>query len=374
MNTSTAERWFTPWRVADICADWVDTDSALEDFVADWPGAVAFDSEFVRSRTFYPAPGLYQVSTGAQIALIDPLAVEDFQPLRRALLDDERWVVMHSVSEDLELLHHEFHLRPMRLFDTQVAHAFVSDRLSISYAGLVEHYLNIEVSKGETRSDWLQRPLTESQRRYAALDVEYLLPIFEELVGQLTNLGRLDWVLEDLGRLGYVEVDPDALYLGFKGVHKLDDGERARLRTLCAWRDVRARADNLPRSHVVWDETLMEVVRTENVSLDTLQRLLPRRLFERFGDDLLAELAERRDEPAEPPPPPLSAEQNSRVKKLREIGSDKAKALGIAPELLSRRRDIEACVRHWLDHGEVSEVFQGWRKDVLGPEFTTALG
>lgn len=342
--------------------------------MATWGEAVAFDTEFVRSRTFYPAAGLYQVGTRDGISLIDPLAIEDFQPMRRALLAPERWVVMHSVSEDLELLHHEFHVHPARLFDTQVAHAFVSDRLSISYAGLVEHYLGLELTKGETRSDWLQRPLTESQLRYAALDVEYLLPIFDELRAQLEALGRLAWVLEDLERLGYVEVDPDALYLGFKGVHKLSDPSRARLRTICAWRDVRARAENLPRSHVVWDETVMALAQSDGESEDVLRRLLPRRLFERYGQELLDELLERRDEPAAPPATPLTPEQGGRVKKMRELANATAAQIGIAPELLSRKRDIEACVRSWLDTGEPSDVYKGWRRDVLGAEFFAALG
>ena len=375
MSTSTAALWCTPWRAAGICADWVDSDAGLKKLIDRWDSAVAFDSEFVRSTTFYPAPGLYQVATADDISLIDPLSVEDFQPLRQGLLDDQRWVVMHSASEDLELLHHQFHLRPARLFDTQVAHAFVSDRLSISYADLVEHYLGVTLSKGETRSDWLQRPLTDSQLRYAALDVEYLLPIFEQLTERLDQLGRLQWVLEDQSRLGYVDVDPDELYLNVKGIHKLDDSSRSRLRTLCAWRDIRARADNVPRSRVIWDETVMALAR-EPADDDeaSLHRLLPRRLFDRFADELLDELSARADEPAPAPPEPFTPAQGAQVRQLRAFGSKRAEELQMAPELLSRKRDIEACVRHHRDHGTPSEIFTGWRQEVLGPEFFELLG
>ena len=39
---------------------------------------LSVDTEFVRERTFYPQPGLIQVSDGQQIYLIDPLACGSF--------------------------------------------------------------------------------------------------------------------------------------------------------------------------------------------------------------------------------------------------------------------------------------------------------
>ncbi|MCR9279958.1 MAG: ribonuclease D [Pseudomonadaceae bacterium] len=369
-----AAPWRMHWRADAISAEWINSDHRLAEYCSAWSSLVAFDSEFMRSKTFYPAAGLYQVNCGDEIVLIDPLAIEDFQPLRRGLLDPGITVVMHSASEDLELLHHEFDVHPTPLFDTQVAHAFTSDRFSISYAGLVELYLNIALDKGETRSNWLQRPLTDSQQHYAALDVDYLLPLHEILSEKLEMLGRMPWFVEDMNSVRFREQDPDLMFLSAKKVNRLPPEVLARLRILYSWREVRARAENLPRTHVLWEEHLMTLAWIEQLSEADLQEHLPRSVVRRYGEDLLAELDARSGEPVGEIPQPLSSGDNALVRELRAIATQRAQELDLAPELLARKRAVEECVRTFKQSGQPSDAYAGWRREVLGQAFYSALG
>ena len=73
---------------------------------------------------------------------------------------------------------------------------------------LVEQNLGLQVDKQQTRSDWLQRPLSDDQLHYAVVDVEHLVAIFEQLQ-QLHDKSRWSWFQEDmLQRANYREPQP----------------------------------------------------------------------------------------------------------------------------------------------------------------------
>ena len=159
-------------------ADWIDNRDALQSWLAGIPddAAIGLDTEFMRRNTFYPQLALLQLGWNGRHALIDPLAFEIGGALQPLLGDGAAVTIMHSASEDLETLSPMLPNGPKILFDTQIAAAFVGMGLGISYRALVAELAGVELDKGETRSDWMQRPLTASQTSYAALDVVYLKP------------------------------------------------------------------------------------------------------------------------------------------------------------------------------------------------------
>ncbi|KOO10914.1 ribonuclease D, partial [Vibrio xuii] len=75
------------------------------------------------------------------------------------------------------------------MVDTQVMAAFLGHGLSTGFASLVESFLNVELDKSESRTDWLARPLTDKQLDYAAADVFYLYPLYEKLAQQVPDAG-----------------------------------------------------------------------------------------------------------------------------------------------------------------------------------------
>ena len=354
---------------------WVADDAALAEAAQHWGARIALDSEFQRTDTYYPIPGLYQVATDAHIWLIDPLPISDWTPLQAALRSPTCTKVLHACSEDLELMRRHLDVQPVSLFDTQVAYAFLSAHLSFGYGNLVKALLGLELPKHETRSDWLRRPLTPQQRHYACEDVVSLPALHALLRQELQTRGRWSWFLEDMA--GYelpANDDPEAHYLTVSGAWRLSPPQLGALRALCAWRERRARDRDRPRDWVVRDEHLLEFARCTELSERDVRAKLSRRVARRLGEALVEAHRQGREGPAPcAPPRPFSRGQNAVVKELRAIGRRKAEALGMAPELLSRKRDIEACVRHYQQTGQLSAAFQGWRGALVGAAFAAVF-
>ena len=148
---------------------------------------------------------------------------------------------------------------PLCRFDTQFAYAFLSDSYSLSYANLTEEMLQVGIKKNETRSDWLQRPLTAAQIEYAVEDVVHLFALYERLETKLEELNRIDWFHEDSNeRALYREVEPSEYYRTMKRAWQVEGLSLAILKALSEWREVKARSDNVPRRRIVWDEHLIE--------------------------------------------------------------------------------------------------------------------
>lgn len=352
----------------------------LAELAEGWRAAevVALDTEFVRRNSFYQRPGLLQLAGSAGTVLLDPLAITDWGPLKEVLTDPAVCKLVHSCSEDVELLRHCFDLVPAGLLDSQIAVSLVSAETSVSYRQLVRHYLKISLPKDETRSDWLKRPLSEAQLNYAAQDVHYLLLCHELLCRELTALNRFDWALEDSRRAvarAARETSPELAYLELKGAWRLAPASLARLKRLCAWRERKARGRDLPRGHVVSNDSLFLLVQQRPDSVAALRRMggLRGRQARLFGDELLALLAEEAPDDPEllSPDPPLSRVQGRRLRQLRELVRTHAKGLGIAPEVLARKKDLEILAR---DRTAAAEVLAGWRWRELGPRLAAAEG
>lgn len=364
-----------PCREEETSVFWIDTDQELAAAVASWDDCVGLDTEFIRTDTFYPIPGLYQVASGKQVFLLDPLTIENWQPFCEFLTDGTKVKVMHACQEDLELINHHLKVAPANIFDTQFANAFVRSDYSLSYANLVRQVVDVDLQKQETRSNWLQRPLTEEQMVYAADDVIYLVPMYDALTAALSESGRLTWFGEDMARRGsYVEPDPGAYFAQVKRAWQLSERELARLQTLCRWRENAARHFDMPRNRIVWDDHLMNLATREQVGAAELNELLPKAIARKYGNAMLD--AHAKGNAAQPPKPlnkPLSTGQNARVKALRSVAGEKAEQLGIAPELLARRKDVEACLRYYVENTELSEHYAGWRQDLVGAQFLQIL-
>lgn len=323
------------------------------------------DTEFMRERTFFPTLALVQVNDGRDNHLIDPLPLTDPAPL--AALVTRGTLVMHGCSEDLETLRTAPGVLPHRLEDTQVGAALVGFDLQCGYQRIVAELVGVELPKTATRTDWLQRPLSPQQLEYAVQDVHYLPAVHAEVVERLERAGRMDWWREECERLlrdAAREPDPETLWQGVKGAVMLDGPGRRRLRALAIWRDAQARRANLPRGFVIRDEQLVAIAAANPAGSGALAGLgLHPSALRRHGETLLALLAQAEEgpEPAPLPGPPEPALRDL-VKRLRARTAEIAAALELTPEVLMRRKWLEALVRHPDD---LPEPLLGWRRDVI---------
>ena len=162
---------------------------------------VGVDTEFRRTTKDNMRLALLQINDGEEIFIIDPLKIDSPAQQTSFLFDNDVTKILHSCKEDLEAIYSWTHKKMQNVFDTQLANSFLEDEYSVSYQNLVEKKLAIVLDKGETRSNWLRRPLSNSQLKYAALDVEYLINIYFEQEKELSLSNKLSWLREDVEKL-----------------------------------------------------------------------------------------------------------------------------------------------------------------------------
>lgn len=148
---------------------------------------LAIDTEFFRETTYYPHLGLIQIASPSDIICIDPLAFDARDELRRLFFNTDITKVLHSCSQDMEVLYQYFGELPAPIFDTQIAAAMLGYQDQIGYAKLVAEEYDVELDKSQTRTNWLKRPLSAKQIEYAGEDVLYLLPLYEKFSSALTE-------------------------------------------------------------------------------------------------------------------------------------------------------------------------------------------
>ncbi|WP_222911426.1 ribonuclease D [Pseudomonas sp. DNDY-54] len=368
-----------------IETQWVLDDGHLARLCAEWRQLpyVAVDTEFMRVDTFYPIAALLQVGDGRCAYLIDPLLITDWSAFAGLLEDPAVVKVLHACSEDLEVLWRLTGSLPIPLFDTQLAAGYLNIGFSMGYSRLVQSVLNIELPKGETRSDWLQRPLSDMQVRYAAEDAQHLAELYEALLPKLSDEKRA-WVLEDGAELVVNlqrETDPDEAYREVKQAWRLKPKQLAVLRVLAAWRERQARMRNQPRNRVLREHSLWPLARTQPTDLVSLARIddMHPRTVRQDGETLLelirsAAATPEQDWP-EPLPEPLPLEASGLLKKLRAVGQREAEALEISSELMLRKKVLEALLKTGYPDGpyELPDSLRGWRRERMGQALLDVL-
>jgi ribonuclease D len=275
-------------------------------------------------------------------------------------------------------LSNSFGCCPQPIFDTQVAAALSGFGFSIGYASLADKILGVHVDKGETRSNWLMRPLSKSQLGYAALDVIHLLPIYIEIEKRLIQLGRKDWIDEEMSRLvkeSSIKEEPNQYFRRVKGAGRLGLDELSTLQMICEWREKEAKIKDKPRSRILSDRTIIELVsktpksKKELFEIEGMHPILVKKYSGKLLDLIQDGLAVPKNKRPKPIAEPLPRHAGSLIKKLMKIVNIQAESLDLAPEILARRRDIEYLVRSITADGCTKlpeKIAKGWRYNVIG--------
>jgi len=372
----------------DITTPIMITDNAsLHQLCVQWQSLpfLALDTEFIRINTFFPKLGLLQVCDNHRSYLLDPLRISDWAPFIEILKNESIVKLLHSCSEDLVVFHEFFGTVPGPIFDTQRAAAFVNLGFSLSYQNLVQLLLQIDVPKGETRSDWLRRPLSQEQLAYAALDVAYLPDVYQLLSSRLQDKGRLQWLQADCEQMrlvslaSAVEADWDDYYLSLGAAWRLNAEQLGVLRELCRWREVEARRRNKPRSWVAKDAELITIATVMPADMRALRMLtdLPAAFLNHDGSVLLSLISAGQLRPAagDPLSRPLTPELRKTLKQCQAAVSRVAAEMEIAEELLARKKQLVSLLINTQEQGIISwpEDLSGWRRDALELELSKTL-
>jgi ribonuclease D len=354
-------------------------------------GRLALDTEFMgegRYRTLLCLVQLAIPAEGdreAQILVLDPLEQElDGAPLAELLADPAMQIVVHAGRQDVALVRRRFQTEVTNVFDTQVAAGFAGLGAQSSYDSLLGEVLGLRVAKTASFTRWDARPLSPEQLAYAREDVVHLLELAGELERRLTELGRLQWAMEECEPLARSsdERDPETIFLRLPRVGSLNSAARPIARQLVEWRERTAARQNRPVQSVLGDATLVEIAKRKPSTRAELSRIrgVGNGIGGRLAEDLIEAVRRGRELPGEPAPAltrgPAPKPDDAPLVALGEaLLRARAREAGLAYELLAARADLHAIVAAARTGGPEADVrtLRGWRRELAGAELLELL-
>jgi len=347
---------------------------------------VMLDTEFVRTRTYYPQLGLIQLYDGDNLSLIDPTVIEDMTAFVELLKDTSVLKVLHACGEDLEVFHNSFGCLPYPMVDTQLMAAFLGHGLSTGFAALVENYLGVELDKSESRTDWLARPLSDKQLEYAAADVYYLQPLYEQLFEKITQAGWWEAAQQesDLAASKRIKtVNQEMAYLDVKGAWQLKPSELAILKPLATWRLKEALRRDLALNFVFKENDLLTIAKLGIQNRNRMeQEGMDPRSVQRHSARIISIVKQARMTPVEEYPDKIERLMDmpgykQKFKVLKDEVKRASAASGLATEFLASKKQLNQLMS-WVwkkdrDPAKLPDVMQSWRLELFGEKLNKLL-
>ncbi|MBC8142721.1 MAG: ribonuclease D [Armatimonadetes bacterium] len=346
---------------------------------------LAFDTEFIRERTYKPVLEIVQVATSdGFVAIVDvPALGGEWGILHSLFLDTGVEKILHAGGQDMEILTMVLGETPAPVFDTQVAAAFAGYSLQTGYGALVQAVLQVRLAKDEGFADWSRRPLTPAMREYAENDVRYLHALHDKLTELLARRGRTAWATEQMNRsllAGTTELPPTELWRKVGGKNVLDRRGLAVLRELAAWRDAEAMRRDKPRRSVVKDDFLIEIAR--RAASDTASILGLRSAPQNLGEknaQTIAEVVKRGvaipsdDRPETESAQPLDEQGAVLQEMLNTVVRLRATEENLPPSLLASGDDLRTLAAERGSPDFDGALFRGWRGELVGEPLRALL-
>jgi ribonuclease D len=309
---------------------------------------IAFDTEFLRERTFYPQLGLLQIADAEDAWLIDPLAVsvEDIQPLLRVLTSPDVLKAAHSAEQDQECLYSHYGVVAAPLFDTSIGAALTGKGDQIGLAPLLRKMMGVNLPKGHTRTNWLNRPLQPAMCEYAVADVAHLVALADKLLAELKRRGRRRWALKlsaEMADSARYEADGVAIARKLALNARVSKREYAVLKELAQWRESRVRKRNIPRRWLAEDQILVQLARAQPRKAEELADF--RGLGARVRDYGAAQILEAIERGLDAPEEELEAPPE----KLEPIGNESAALTVLKCFLTFLAQESDVPLRYLLD-------------------------
>lgn len=340
---------------------------------------VALDTEFIRERTYFSKFCLLQLATSDFTACVDPLALDNLEPLLEVIYSEQITKVFHAGRQDLEIFYQLRTEIPLPLFDTQIAAPLLGYPEQIGYAALVSQMLGKQLGKAHTRTDWSKRPLSKEQIDYAIDDVLYLARLYKIIMEKLISLERLDWLQEDLEVLAnptLYENPPENAWHRIKSASKVKGTHLAALQILAQWREKTARQEDLPRNWILKDETIFDIARVLPASVSDLStiRNIHQKVLASHGETICQLVKDANQHP----PAPILQNSNHRKKTADEEAlldimmafvRLHAEKVSITPSVLASKKDLEQL----LYFPTSAKILQGWRKHLIGEKLMALL-
>jgi ribonuclease D len=364
----------------------INTGDQLQQFcdsIAECP-LIAFDTEFVSEDSYRPHLCLIQVATEDQLAIIDPMHVEQTEPFWQLLATPGRKVIAHAAREESRFCY-RFTGKPIAgLFDTQLAAGFVGMEYPASLGTLVQRLVNKTLPKGETRTNWSRRPLTQDQITYALHDVTDLMEMYDKLFSMVREIDREHWLTEETEIFQQKVIDAETRenWRRVSGSSGLNPRQLEAVRQLWLWRENRAKdMDRLPR-RVLRDDLIVELARrglTDQRKIKSIRGMERRGFADHYGD-LAAAIQTALDTADEDLPRRPRGSRRVVSPMLSQFLSTSIACISrqhkLAPPIVGNADDVRELLGYELDRRKDDEepsLLKGWRGEIVGKTFRKLL-
>ncbi|EPF72012.1 ribonuclease D [Acinetobacter rudis] len=331
------------------------------------------DTEFIKVDTFWPKLGVFQINIDRQVFLLDGTTLDLSLFWDRIFQAQQN--IFHACSEDIDLIYHYSQKKSLKnVFDTQVAMSFLGHGLQLSYQNALKQQLDIDIDKDQTRSDWLARPLSPQQMQYAANDVCYIVQLAETIQQQLQQKRLYDFVLEDCQHLCLEiaqETAKDKLFSEV-GNYRHSSKQLMQLQQLCVWREEMVKALNQPKSFVLKNSTLNDLVEKNPKNTLELSKCKDiRASVVREHGKIILDLLRFLPDPSQWPlrmSRPIKHSSKGITQVVDQLIERVAEETQVPKEVLMRKKWLNMLYQHVVFHGDEQDLpayLLGWRYDLM---------
>jgi ribonuclease D len=357
----------TPAALAELCRELEAADR------------IGLDTEFVSEDTFRPELCLVQIATANRLAVIDPYKAGDLTKFWQLLAEGKHATIVHAAREEVNFALAACDKPPAGLFDTQLAAGFCSTEYPSSYGSVVSKFLDRTPAKGEQRTDWRRRPLTDAQIQYALEDVRYLFQLHDEMLRQLKKLDRLTWLDEEMET--WLQEVRDARerprWRKVSGIGNLPARGLAIVRELWQWRQEEAERRDVPPRRVLRDDLIVELAKRKSDQPDKIQAIrgmsqaVSRKSIEQIAKCIHSGLEASLDEFGRKHYEAMPSQLNLLGQFLAPALTSICRSANVATSLAGTATDVRDLIAYRLnfsnlERDEVPLLARGWRSELVG--------
>jgi len=359
--------------------EFITTDDALESFSRRLESAkyIGFDTEFVSENRYRPELCLLQVATESEFVIVDTMEVRNINCFWEVLCSGGHITIVHAAREEFLFCYRAIGQRPTNFFDVQLAAGLIGMDYPSSYGNLVSRIVGEQLDKGETRTDWAKRPLSDRQMAYALQDVTHLIPLFDSITSRLEKLGRSDWIWDEMdswqSQLETTVNEPQ--WHRVSGISNMNRKSLAIVRELWIWRDAEAEKKNRAPRRVLADDLIAELAKRGSSDPERLRAIrgfenrVSRHAIDPISDAIERALQMRKDDH----PKRLSRNKTTNLGLLGQFINIALKVIcreqNIASSIVGTTdevRNIAAWKMGVLDLKTPPKLATGWRAELVG--------
>lgn len=366
------------------------TDGALRELVQTLKqqNVVAFDMESNGLHAYREQVCLLQCSImNAETVVdyvVDPLAIQDMQPLGEIFADPAITIVFHASEYDIVSLKRDYGYQFTALFDTYMAVRTLGWP-KVGLRSVLEHSFGVKLDKKYQQADWSKRPLSDEQLCYAQLDTHYLIKLRKQLVQDLEAQNLVVEAQEYFDALCALPAaetifDPDGFWK-IRDARYLSDEVATILRELYLWREKRAESWDLPPFKIMGDSELLAIAKANPRSVRAMYQIkrVSKKHIERYGRQLMSTI--KRAQHRKPPKKPENHVRPTddvltRFDALREWRKHRADQRGVESDIIISKQALwdlaYQCPTTWHELETLDSIWP-YRRQKYGEEILAVL-